>query len=173
MMLIVPIGRIEGRVVEEIRAHLKTLFHEEVSPGSPLPFPDYAYNVQRRQYNSTLILGSLHLLAESGKYGKVLGVFDHDMYAQGLNFVFGEATGRAALISIARLKQSFYGLPEDEDLFLRRVRTEAVHELLHTYGMGHCKNPHCVMFFSNSIEDTDRKGFEPCPRCSARLGHKR
>jgi len=33
------------------------------------------------------------------------------------------------------------------------------------YGLGHCRNPGCVMFFSNSILDTDRKSSFFCESC--------
>jgi len=49
------------------------------------------------------------------------------------------------------------------------VATEAVHELGHAFGLQHCGNPECVMFFSNSIMDTDRKGWHLCQQCRARL----
>jgi len=48
---------------------------------------------------------------------------------------------------------------------------EAVHELGHTYGLKHCPNPACVMHFSNSLHDTDLKGWKFCPNCQRkRLG---
>ena len=52
-----------------------------------------------------------------------LGVVDLDLYTPGLNFVFGQARmgGLAALIALPRLRQSFYGLPEDEALFHQRA----------------------------------------------------
>jgi archaemetzincin len=94
---------------------------------------------------------------------------DHDLYVPGLNFVFGEASQKVAVISFTRLRQEFYHLPEDRGLFHRRALTEAVHELGHTYGLQHCKNPHCVMFFSNTLMDTDRKGPEFCTECKRRF----
>ena len=106
---------------------------------------------------------------EYAPYQKILGIVDHDLFVPELNFVFGEAGSKAAVISLTRLRQTFYRLPEDQNLFDRRTLTEAVHELGHTYGLGHCENPRCVMFFSNSLSDTDRKGPEFCPRCTKNL----
>jgi archaemetzincin len=46
---------------------------------------------------------------------------------------------------------------------------EAVHELGHMFGLDHCSDLRCVMHFSNSLADTDRKGRDFCPSCRARL----
>lgn len=88
-----------------------------------------------------------------------------------MNFVFGEAglSGSFSVISITRLSQKFYGLPEDDGIFFDRVIKEAVHELGHTYGLRHCSDSSCVMFFSNSLSDTDRKGSSFCMSCSKML----
>lgn len=40
---------------------------------------------------------------------------------------------------------------------------------LQVFGLGHCRNPSCVMWFSNTLEETDRKGWRPCEHCAARL----
>jgi predicted Zn-dependent protease len=84
-----------------------------------------------------------------------------------LNFVFGIAqpTGEACVISLFRLY-----LDADEARFRGRALKEAMHELGHTFGLGHCANPSCVMWFSNTLEETDRKGAAYCPRCEETLG---
>jgi archaemetzincin len=46
---------------------------------------------------------------------------------------------------------------------------EAVHELGHTYGLSHCRDIHCVMCFSNTLGDTDRKGVRFCAACEPKL----
>ncbi len=48
---------------------------------------------------------------------------------------------------------------------LERVVKEAIHELGHTYGLGHCRDARCIMYFSNSLLDTDRKGAAFCVNC--------
>ena len=102
---------------------------------------------------------------------KVLGIVDIDLYAPGLNFIFGQAdmTSGVALISLCRLRQEFYGLPSDDVLFLDRAAKEAIHELGHTFGLEHCKNARCVMHFSNSLADTDLKQAIFCSKCRPKL----
>ncbi len=46
---------------------------------------------------------------------------------------------------------------------------EAVHDLGHTCGLGHCRNPRCVMFFSNTLGDTDVKGPGFCAACREKV----
>jgi archaemetzincin len=142
-----------------------------VPPSSSLhsisfPTPDYAFH-KKKQYLSTAILTAILEHRGYTPYEKILGIVDYDLYVPELNFVFGEASRTAAVISLTRLRQSFYKFSEDQELFRRRVLTEAVHELGHTFGLGHCGNPRCVMFFSNSLMDTDRKGSEFCQKCKS------
>jgi archaemetzincin len=95
----------------------------------------------------------------------VLGITQHDLFSAELNFIFGIASpGGACVVSTARLVTG-----ADDELFRARLLKEAVHELGHTLGLGHCPNPGCVMHFSNSLADTDRKADAYCERCVARL----
>jgi archaemetzincin len=61
-------------------------------------------------------------------------------------------------------------LPDDPGLFQKRALTEAVHELGHTCSLPHCENRRCVMFFSNTLQDTDRKHSTFCRQCQEKLG---
>jgi len=101
----------------------------------------------------------------------VLGVTTRDLYVPGLNFVFGEAhcPGKIAAISLFRLNPKFYGQSADNQLFYERAVKEAVHEVGHMLGLLHCRNSSCVMFFSNSILDTDRKKSTFCEKCSTSI----
>ncbi len=168
-ILLVSIGDVDLKTIQILKDDLKRVFNKVVEMGKELPEPYYAYNKIRSQYHSTMILNAIMKEEEYTAYEKVLGIVDHDLYVPELNFVFGEASQRVAIISITRLRQEFYGLPADHTLFQRRVLTEAVHELGHTYGLGHCNDPGCVMFFSNSLIDTDRKSPEFCPKCKNKL----
>ncbi len=134
-----------------------------------MPIPSDAYNTRRKQFHSSRILAKINSFSK--KYGieHVLGITDVDLFVPHLNFVFGEAeySGRAAIISLFRLRPEFYGQDSDSRLFVERSVKEAVHEVGHMLGLGHCDNSTCVMFFSNSVSDTDRKGVLLCEKCKS------
>ncbi len=163
---IVPVGVIDPEVLEVLKQGIEDVLPAEVCLGNALDSPLYAYDGQRNQYSAEEIL---NVLAESGFEDEpeyLLGITDHDLYIPELTFVFGIAFEKMALVSVTRLRQEFYNHKPDKDLFAKRILTEAVHEISHLYGMRHCFNPGCVMFFSHSVADTDRKGFEFCDKCA-------
>jgi archaemetzincin len=168
-VLLVPIGEVDHKVIETLRYDLGKVLKKQVLITKEIPQPDYAFNKKRNQYLSTAILKMMITKKAYDVYEKMLGIIDHDLYVPKLSFIFGEASQRVAVISLTRLRNEYYNLPRDQILFRKRVLTEAVHELGHTYGLKHCGNPDCVMFFSNSLIDTDAKGPAFCQRCESRL----
>jgi archaemetzincin len=161
---------IDSTIIDRIRENLNTAFPKTTCMliTKPLPTPEEAYDKKRKQYRSDVILNEIQKHAETEKtLDKFLGIVDLDIFVAPLNFVFGEARcpGKAALISLHRLKPEFYGKQPNVDLFVERSTKEAVHELGHTIGLEHCSNPFCVMYFSNSIFETDRKQSLFCNKC--------
>lgn len=165
-----PLGKIDEKVLETINQSLVRSFGciIEIYPGDELPV--HMFNRDRDQYNASLILDLLKTY-EMPERSKVLGIADVDMYVPELNYVFGLADmgGRGTVISLVRLRQEYYGLPPDEQLFLERVVKEATHELGHAFGLEHCTNNKCVMHFSNSLQDTDIKQNIFCQNCKPKL----
>jgi archaemetzincin len=170
-IIVVPIGSIDEDVLQCITEGLRKVFRCRVGLGGGMPVPKDSYNAKRGQYLSTEVLGKIRAMKLEG-YDLMLGVTDVDLYAPRLNFVFGETDVFAgiAVISLARLGEEFYGHRTDRDLLLMRAVKEAIHEIGHTNGLDHCNDPLCIMFFSNSLSDTDRKGPGFCGVCREKLG---
>lgn len=169
VLLIVPFGSIPIEVINFLQIELtrRLGFHLLVNKADSLP--QYAFNPGRNQYHSTKILERLRRVKIKDE--RILGIIDADLYVPELNFVFGEAhiADKVCIISLVRLRQEYYGLPKDENLFLSRALKEAVHELGHTFKLGHCEDQKCIMHFSNSLRDTDIKGPDFCDRCKLKL----
>ena len=166
---LVPISAVDSSILKILGNALSEEFGGSFSVADPLPSPEYAYVKRRGQYLSDAIMAQLSGLALSAD--RVLGIVDLDLYTSELNFIFGQAniSGREAIIALPRLRQEFYGLVSDRTLFQERAIKEAVHELGHTFGLRHCRNAKCVMCFSNSLQDVDRKHARFCPACRRKL----
>ncbi len=113
----------------------------------------FAYNQIRRQYDADALLKKI-----SKNFGnRFLCIFPHDIYVEDMNFVFGlaELNGKGGIVSIFRLK---------DKNFHERLLKEMKHEIGHVFGLKHCGN-RCVMNFSNSLFEVDRKPDYFCSYC--------
>ncbi len=147
--------RIAARAVEDILG----LTVEELEIGQDPA--SQSINPARRQADAFKTVQSLS--NSSSQNGLRLHITGVDLYFDGYNYCFGLAFKDAAVISVYRL------LTVDRERYLARVRKEVIHEVGHLLGLRHCPSPRCVMFFSNTIIDTDMKGVEPCRGCRSKL----
>jgi len=163
-----PLGKIADEIMDEIKGRVGGIFHCSVEIKAGLSNLAQAYNPERKQYFSSKLLASLK---KSERDERVVGIADVDLYVPRLNFVFGEADilSGTAIVSLYRLRQEYYGLAPDEALYMERATKEIVHELGHTFGLGHCLNNKCVMHFSNSLADTDLKEVSFCSSCRPKI----
>lgn len=129
----------------------------------------FAFDHNRKQYHSTVILDRLSVLA-SAPSDKIVALTDKDLFIPILTHVYGEAQlgGIACMVSSFRLREELP--PADrEELFLDRVSKEVLHELGHTYHLLHCKDKTCIMHYCRSIRDVDQKKMGLCRYCSVLL----
>lgn len=157
-LVVVDRRPIDESVLQALVPILGDAFGADVLTAESISLPEEAYNGSRKQYHSTVLLDAL-VRHKRPEWERLIGLTDVDLYTLDLNFVFGEADARrgVAVFSLFRLHTA------DRDRFAQRVATEAVHEIGHTYGLGHCTDRQCVMWFSNTLDETDRKGTRFCP----------
>lgn len=165
-IVIFPVGSVDVPIVDFLSFSLSESLRIPCSVSKTAISLDGIYDIVRNQYYSTKLLERLleHRVDDDTK---LLGVADVDLFIPPLSFVFGEAqfNNPASIISIYRLRQQFYGLPENIELLYQRSEKEAIHELGHCFGLIHCRDYRCVMYLSYSVEDIDLKSLAFCPKC--------
>ncbi len=169
VLQLLPIGGPHGPLLDWLREELSEAFRIPCEIMSPPLRPDFAFHSERGQYHSSELLTRMQQYA-NWKTWRVLGVTPVDLYIPILTFVFGEAQmgGKCSVVSYARLRQEFYGLPADTNVLARRLLIESVHELGHTLELHHCDNYQCVMSSSHAVEWIDLKEHRFCPDCAAK-----
>jgi archaemetzincin len=136
----------------------------------PLGSVEFAFDAARDQYASIPILEML-IQRRPEDAAKVLAVTERDLFIPVLTFVFGHAQlgGAAGVISLARLRQEFYGLAPNREIFSERMDKEALHETGHLFGLLHCPERTCAMSLATNVRQIDTKSNAYCPLCAARL----
>lgn len=178
---LLKIGDITQSVLVKLRKNLERSFKGfDLSINiiqDPIPLEKAQYNPKRKQYNASKVLTKILYFSQKKQFFRILGVIDEDIYSKPLNFVFGLAINPkirisefpvVALISITRLRENFYRRAENNVLFELRILKEAIHELGHTISLEHC-DKYCIMRFSNSLADTDKKPPKFCESCQKKL----
>jgi archaemetzincin len=171
---IVPMGEINADILRDLPPLIVGIYRplvEDCRVGKALEMPPPAHDPERKQYRADAVLEHVQNSVEAPEVSIILAIVGVDLYSPGLNFVFGKAQcpGNFAIVSLHRLDPIFYGGDHNDDLLLERATKEAVHELGHSLGLGHCSNPECVMSFSNSIMDVNGKKSDFCESCRGRL----
>lgn len=168
-LYVAPTPSADAAAVDAIRQSLASSFPVTLDT-LPLPEFDFAYDAGRGQYASIAVLESLNRACPPDA-AKLLAVTAHDLFIPVLTFVFGQAqlNGRVGVVSLARLRQEFYGLSPDRDIFLERARKEALHETGHLFGLVHCNDVGCAMSLSTGVRQIDRKQAAFCGPCAGRI----
>jgi len=157
---------------ESILREVREILNIETKVISTLKDFEFAYNKARRQYLASAILYSLKNYVPSD--GKVLVlVVDIDLYEDGFNYIFGQSSGDVCIVSIYRFKPCTKVISQCERKLIneRAVKT-IIHEIGHSLGLPHCRDEKCVMYFSNWLGDTDKKGKVFCKNCRKILSVK-
>ncbi len=163
---LVPLNPVDQGILR----HLSTAIADWLSlpvlilPTRPLPLN--TLHLVRNQHHSTQLLEYLLNGDQAGTF-RLLGITAADLYIPIFTFVFGEAQleGKAAIVSIFRPRGDDRGVLAPREVLLRRLLLLSLHELGHTFGLAHCRQPGCLMGFSANLQKLDEKNLEFCDYC--------
>jgi archaemetzincin len=168
---IVPVNAVDSVFLNRLAPCLEERFLAAARVERSLSVPRSSLNAARGQlFVSTLTtkVQRAHPDVDSVR----LAVTEFDLYKTSQRFVFGDSDEAqfVCAVSVHRLRSEFYGEPADANVLFQRTLKECVHELGHAFGLKHCYNARCAMYFSHSIFETDNKMPHFCEICERRLG---
>lgn len=183
IIYLLKIGKVNKPIFIDLRKNLEVFFNEFNITikllRKRIKLRKTEFDKARGQYQALKILEKVVEKAKIEEYFRILGILDQDIYYMNYDFIFGLATGgsSAAIISVTRLRESFYIKLNDvyrevdsKEKLNKRVLKEAIHEIGHTFGVNHCHN-NCIMHKSNSLKDTDEKPLEFCESCLTKINN--
>lgn len=169
-IVLVPVGTLDEALLEKIAKTLEETFQRKATVHRSLPVPKYAFNPTRGQYHSAAIMKRVETLRVA-EWDSAIGIVDVDLFVPEVPFIFGEAdrSTRSAIISVTRLRPETGTAESKRELTYKRLVSESIHQIGMIRGLAHCPNNRCVMFFSATVQDTDKKGMSFCANCRKRL----
>ncbi len=105
----------------------------------------------------------------------VIGICEEDLYLPDENNIMAycDTLSGTAVVSLYEIRQEFYGLPEDDKKIFPRLFKESVHQMGHLFQLNDCRNPRCVNYYSQMMNDIDSKGEKFCDICRRKLTGKK
>ncbi|NLV26682.1 MAG: archaemetzincin family Zn-dependent metalloprotease [Methanomicrobiales archaeon] len=159
-----PVSRIISQIMD-IPADVRT---------SPVLYNGFDRN--RNQFDATSILTCLDVFSRRNEENRfILLVTGDDIFRPSTRYIFGLSRPKTgtAVISSARLKNEYWGLPPDEMMLIDRLVREGAHEIGHLLSLDHCDNSSCIMANPSSLDDLDNKKAMLCPLCQQKLNKKK
>ncbi|BBO71528.1 hypothetical protein DSCA_54580 [Desulfosarcina alkanivorans] len=168
-VLIAPIGAFDADILSVVENMVLRTFGLPCRTETLLDDIGFAWNEERGQYHSTMILAKLSETAPPDVF-KVIALTHDDLFIPILTHVYGEAQlgGRSCIVSTCRLAGGI-SMVGQRALYLKRVTKEAAHELGHTFDLRHCKDRQCLMHYCRSTGDVDGKTGRFCRYCQVML----
>lgn len=171
---VVPINTVDVAFLDRLAPCLEERFLAGARVERSLVVPRSTLNSARGQLFVATLTTKVQR-AHPDAQAVLLAITDFDLYKTSHRFVFGDAdeAQSVAVVSVHRLRSEFYGEPTDDNLLFQRTLKECIHELGHAFGLKHCYNARCAMYYSNSIFETDNKMPHFCEICDRRLSRAR
>ncbi|HET9343442.1 MAG TPA: hypothetical protein VFO25_11065 [Candidatus Eremiobacteraceae bacterium] len=167
---LVPMNGVGTDFCERLAPCLEERFFHKFAVEKPLTLSLTQANATRGQFFLNTVFNRM-LAAFPRQDGLLLGVMAGDLYKAAHNYIFGDASesDRVAVVSTFRLRPEHNNEPPDDGSLFNRTLKECVHALGHAFGLKHCYNTRCAMYFSHSVHDTDGKLTYFCDSCDKRV----
>lgn len=174
---LVPIGKIEERILSYLQVQLAAKLKAgnlEIKLRPALALPEQVKKEQPGQGLSALVLASLARTGTPELDEYVLAVIDEDLTDPAIEYVLAEAAPalRLGVISLARLRQEFYKLPPEEEVFSARLLKLALQTLGTLWGLARCPDVKCPMAHGRNTHELDRKYTVYCLNCWPQVRRK-
>lgn len=169
---LVAAGAVDRALLDGLGRGLRAELGVQWSVGDPMPLRGEWRETEGGLYLSIHLIHALMDRVEAGEGKRArrwrVAIADAGLCAEGIGEVLGEAAvkGCCAVIGLQPLRA---GSGADGQVLRDRLLTEAVHEVGHLAGVGHCRRASCVMYPSLHIADSDRKGHTFCDECRRAL----
>jgi archaemetzincin len=158
------VGNVSREFLHEFEEPLRSVLGVEAFISrTQMEVPVFAFNKERKQYNTTSILRRVVTMKEP-RASYIIGVTDVDLFQPETNFVYGESDRetRVGLFSLFRLKG-------DGDSWKRRTYIQALHLMAHLLGLSICEDARCAMYLATTITDAERRQMQLCSNCKNEL----
>lgn len=138
-----------------------------VEVRDPWELPREAFHELRGQYHAGAVLEALEKTsAEENR--RLVAVVAKDLFLPIFTHVYGEArlSGRVAVVSLYRLEAAEDGIVPTRRIIRERAAKVVIHELLHTFGLTHCRHAGCLMQPVTTIPGLDDLQIRLCRSCA-------
>ena len=171
-VVILPVGKIEPAEIEAVSARLAKVLNHAVETRAAVPVPKAGDDPARGQHLAAPFLAALKATQPRGTPAApapdaTVFVTDVDLYRPQTDGVFGEidAPGKAAVLSVRRLREAFYKRKADPGKQRARLVKMILVALGRIRGLTDCRDPHCVMAAMTALADVDARGERYCAAC--------
>jgi predicted Zn-dependent protease len=188
-MAVIPVGKVESSEVEATLSRLAKGLRRQVELKGSLPVPQGVEDPTRAQFRASVLMSRLRSMVPQLGPGKLVGgegeseagthrrtdaymfVTDVDLFTANSDGVFSALirSKGLAVISLRRLRESYYRRKAAENKQRSRLAKELLRMGGRLLGAPECSDPKCVMSASKMFADLDLKEERFCRACSQRL----
>lgn len=172
-IVLAPLGEVDFILVNRLATSIGPVFDRSVDILKGMKVPEESYNVIRGQNYASVILNKLERV-KANQREFIVGLLEEDIYLPDEAFIIGysDTVLRTAVVSLFRIRQEFYGLPEDDKKVFSRLFKQSIFHLSPLFNLPSCRNPRCINYYSQKMFDIDSKGEKFCDLCRRKISGK-